>query len=95
MDPLPEKEGSIFLPNKGRVRTATVLRVGPGRPVGSRRVPVGVERGERVAFYREHLEHQQGKQIVAALRELGEDLGLIRGPDILFAFPMHEEVRVS
>jgi co-chaperonin GroES (HSP10) len=89
LDPIPEKSGSIFLTGSGAVRrrTATVLRVGPGRWDAGRmnRVPVGVEPDDKVTFWREHLEHQQGKQLVRALAELGDDLGLIRSSDVLYA----------
>jgi co-chaperonin GroES (HSP10) len=90
LDPLPEKKGSIFLVGSGaeRLRTATVLRVGPGRWRGnsSTRVPVGVEPGEKVAFWRENLEHQAGKQVMGVLADLGDNLGLIRATDVLYAY---------
>jgi co-chaperonin GroES (HSP10) len=90
LDPLPEKVGTIFVTGSSaeRLRTATVKLVGPGRRCanGMRRVPIGVVPGERVAFWREHLEHQQGKQLMGVLAELGDDLGLIREGDILYAF---------
>lgn len=90
LDPLPEKSGSIFLVGSGeeRLRTATVLRVGPGRWEGdaSKRVPIGVEPGEKVAFWRENLEHQAGKQMMGVLADLGEDLGMIRARDVLYVY---------
>jgi co-chaperonin GroES (HSP10) len=92
LDPLPKTMGSLFLPDGAsaaeRVRTATVIRTGPGRwsRDGRRRLPLGVESGERVAFFRENLEHQQGKTTQHVLRDLGGDLGLIRSPDILYAW---------
>lgn len=93
-DPLPEKEGSLFLVHGSRVRTATVLRTGPGRvrSDGSQEF-MDLQPGERVVFYREHLEHGQGKQLGAVMGELGEDLALIRVPDVLFV--LLEEVHVS
>lgn len=85
LDPDKKQEGSIFLPHGQVVRTATVKDVGPGRALPSgARAPLGVEPGARVAFRREHLEHRPGKQVMEALQELGENLGLIREPDILY-----------
>lgn len=86
LDPLPQKSGAILLLHGGRVRTATVERVGPGRWVGSHRAPVGVEPGEKVAFFRENLETLQGKQVTRIVAELDENTALIRSNDILFAF---------
>lgn len=85
VDPDKKQEGLIFLPHGQVVRTATVKDVGPGRalPTGAR-APVGVAPGDRVAFRREHLEHQQGKQMLEVLQELGDNLGLLREPDILY-----------
>jgi len=96
MDPIPEKVGSLFTVHGDRVRQAVVLSVGPGRVRSDGgRIPVGVEKGERVAFYRENLEHQQGKQLVAMLKDLGDDLGLIRASDILFVVAQGENITVS
>ena len=91
LDKLPEKIGSIFVDGTAaeRMRTATVLRVGPGKylPGTSVRAPIEVQAGDKVAFFREHLEHQQGKQITRALlSELDGDIGLIREPDVLYAW---------
>lgn len=97
LEPLPEKIGSLFTLHGDRVRTAVVLDVGPGvhKPGSNTRVPVGVDKGERVAFFREHLEHKQGKQLVSALKEVGDDLGLIRATDVLFVIAAGSDVRVS
>ncbi len=91
LDPIIEREGALFLLHGQAVRTATVQRVGPGRalPTGARS-PVGVVPGDRIAFRREHLEHKPGKQLLAVLQDLGENLGLLREPDILYV--MEEEV---
>lgn len=91
LDKLPEKIGSIFIDGSAaeRVRTGTVLAAGPGRYVGntSVRTPTGVAPGEKIAFFREHLEHQQGKQIVRTMfSELGDSVGLIREMDVLYAW---------
>lgn len=89
LDPIPEKVGSLFMTGGSaeRIRTGTVLRAGPGRYVKgtSTRTPIGVEQGERVAFFRENLEHKQGKEILRVLSELDEDTGLLRAGDILYA----------
>lgn len=97
LDPLPGvSKGGIVLPEgtsgMERVRTGKVLRVGPGKWRWSKaerksvRTPVGVEVGEGVAFFRENLEHQQGKQVTAIIQELEEDTGMIRAADVLYAF---------
>ena len=86
---IPEKIGNIFLPHGTRMRTGEVLAVGPGRVYKDQkhRTPPDVTVGERVAFFRETLETQQGKTIVGVLQDLGDDLGLIRASDILFIVP--------
>lgn len=91
LDPIPEKIGSIFIDGSAaeRLRTATVVSVGPGvyLKMTAKRRPVAVIPGEKVAFFREHLEHQQGKQVVRVLlSELGDDIGLIRETDVLYAW---------
>lgn len=88
MDPLPEKQGLLFVPGGTRVRTGEVLEVGPGRPNkrGARR-PLGLEVGERIAFFREHFEHRPGKELAHRLAELGDDLGLLHVEDVLFVLP--------
>jgi co-chaperonin GroES (HSP10) len=98
LDPLKDetRNGIIVMKDTTaqRVMTGTVLKVGSGKLSNKGvRIPVGVEPGERIAFFRWNLEHQQGKQITRALEELGEDIGLIRAPDILFAFT--GDLRVS
>jgi|HubBroStandDraft_2_1064218.scaffolds.fasta_scaffold1437362_1 co-chaperonin GroES (HSP10) len=99
LDPLKEvSKGGIALISDNTVspvRTGLVLRVGPGSWVGSRRQPIGVEPGERVAFLRWHLEHQSGKQIMHALSQLEDDVGLLKDEDILFAFPSEQSIEVT
>lgn len=86
-DTIPQNDGMIILPHGNRVRTGTVHAVGPGRPSKRGRAPVEVKEGERIAFFREHLEHRQGKEIVHRLAELDGDWGLLREEDILFVVP--------
>lgn len=99
LDPLPEKTKSgIILPGDSageKIRTGTVLRVGPGKWSGNHRVPVGVEPGEKVAFLRWHLEHKIGKTVTGFLANLGENQGVIRKDDILFAFLAGEKVEIQ
>jgi co-chaperonin GroES (HSP10) len=96
MEPIQEKVGSLFTVHGERVRKGEVLAVGPGKArADGVRIPMGVEVGEVVVFYREHLEHQQGKQLVSTLKELGDDLGLIRVTDVLFVIPPGSKVTVS
>ncbi len=89
--------GSLFVPggDAGRVRTATVLRSGPGRWDGNSRVPTSLGEGDRVAFFRENQETLQGKQIGALLKDLGDSLALVRVPDILFTWKQGVTVEVG
>lgn len=85
-EPFDEKKGGIIvLAQHQRVRHGTVRAVGPGRYKEGMdvRVPVDVQVGERVAFFREHMEHQGGKMIQTVLHELGDSLALIRWFDLL------------
>ena len=89
LDPLPtETAGGLFLVGSGaeRVRTGEVLRVGPGRWTsdGAQRVPVELQPGDRVAFFRENLEHQQGKQLTNVLQSVDERIGMLRASDVLY-----------
>lgn len=96
MAPIQEKVGSLFTVHGERLRRGEVLACGPGRerPDGVR-IPLDVTIGETVFFYRENLEHQQGKQLTSVLKELGDDLGLIRVADVLFTTPPGVEVEVQ
>lgn len=94
VDPFKQKFESIWAPDTTqRIRTAIVLDTGKGKvlPNGVK-LPCGVEKGEKVAFFREHLEHQQGKQLVSTLKELGDDLALLRVADVLFVIDGEIEV---
>jgi len=95
-EPIPEMIGSIIVPNGTRVRAGEVLAVGPGRVYRDKnvRTPPDVQVGERVAFFRETLETQQGKTVAGILQDLGDDLGLIRATDVLFVIPPGMEVDV-
>jgi co-chaperonin GroES (HSP10) len=89
LEPLPEdKVGLLHVIGSAleRVRAGTVVRVGPGMPKSARspiRVPIDVAVGERVAFYRENFETQQGKQVAHVLEQYG-NVGLIRETSILY-----------
>lgn len=99
LKPLPEVSRGLVLAGSGaeRLREGTVLSVGPGKWTEGvwekgtwkhppKRSPVGVEPGDTVFFWREHLEHQQGKQVTRVLlQECEDDVGLIRAPDVLWA----------
>lgn len=105
MDPLPEKLGSIVLPSKGHVRTATVLDVGPGadisldhnKPEAKRFITTDVKVGEKIAFLRWAVESQQGTQLASTFEELGADIALIKERDILFVMELEpgEKVELS
>lgn len=97
MEPLPKEgvsAGGILLPgdrDQERQRVGVVMGLGPGRRRWSDRLkkeivePFDVEVGERVVFFRENLEHGQGKALVGVLQQLEEDMGLLRPSDILFS----------
>lgn len=70
----------LFLPHGNRVRTGTILAVGPGRQYTNEFVAMDAKPGEKIAFFRETLEHKQGKQI---LQTLDDGTALIRETDIL------------
>lgn len=94
LDPLPTHSGLIQLLHGGRVRTGTVQKVGPGKRLKSGlRVPLDVASGEKIAFYRENLEHQQGKELTRITMELDAHTALLRESDVLFV--LQEEVAVS
>lgn len=98
LDPFAERYGALVLTQdnaRNNVRTATVLAIGKGKRRGMAREPVGVHVGEKVAFLRWHLEHGSGKSTTSVLNTLGEDLGLVKGEDILFAFPPGTHVEVT
>lgn len=87
MDP-PKVEGLIVTVHGPRLRTGEVRALGPGRLTRrGRRAHIDLVRGERVAFFREHLEHLQGKAVVRSLAELGDGLALLRASDVLFVVP--------
>lgn len=93
IDQPKEKLGSLFVPggDAGRVRTATVIRSGPGK----NGVPTELGEGDRVAFFRENQETLQGKQIGAILKDLGDRLALVRTNDILFTWKPGAEPEVE
>lgn len=94
----PEKIGSIVLPETNSVRRASkgeVLAVGPGRWRGKRFIPTMVKPGERIAFFTANLETKQGKAIVNAVQDLGDNVGMLREEDILFVIPPGVEVDVA
>ena len=88
LDPLPEcTQSGLFLSPSAqeRQRSGTVLRVGPGRhSTTASRNPMGVSPGDRIVFFRENLEHSQGKALTRLMHELEENTGMIRVVDILY-----------
>ncbi len=96
LDPIPKYSHGIELVHGGRVRTATVISTGPGKENEEGILqPIQVSKGEKIAFFREHLEHQQGKNLTSKLEDLGDGLGLLREMDILFIIPDGSEVMVT
>lgn len=63
--------GGILLTGTPLMRTAVVLRVGPGRRKGHFREPMTVVPGDRVALPTQHTKHTSGKGQVWHLREAG------------------------
>ena len=85
--PGKERKGLIVLPEGSRVLTGVVSATGRGRWEKGKRRPLDVAVGERVAFFRENLEHRLGKELVRVLAEIdvdGAKHGLLREADILF-----------
>ncbi len=74
--------------NESNVRTATVLRCGPGTPRTHKRpaLPCQLSPGDRIAFFRWEQEHAQGKQVQSVLNEIEDGLALIKERDVLFSF---------
>lgn len=87
LDPLPEKQGSIFLPTKGRVYTGKVIAAGPGRRVKKTDVlvPNPVKAGDTICFFRENFEHRPGKKVQEVVDQYFDDSphGMIRATDVL------------
>lgn len=86
----------LVLPHGERVRIGEVIAVGPGRYFKGKKhpTPPDVSVGDRIAFFRETLETQQGKKIVQFMQELGDDLGLIRASDVLGVLPPGVKVEI-
>lgn len=96
IEPSTQPSKTIFLTEGNRVLTAIVTDVGPGK-LDENQVfqPTQVRPGEKVALFKEHLAHKQGKEIASALTELGDNYALVREMDILFVLPPTSDVRVS
>jgi len=94
----PEKKPSGLIVQLGPqpVRTAKVVRVGPGKswapPTGGKMVfwETQVKPGERVAFFKAAVDTAQGQAVTDIL---GEDYALISETDVLFI--VEDEVEVS
>lgn len=101
-DPLKKRSGIIEIASDNdtsAVRTGTVLRTGPGRPLAKGGfAPMDVKEGDRITFLRWHQEHRPGKMTAAVLKDIGEEMGkdihLIRQGDVLFVFDGDVEVDV-
>lgn len=92
----PEENSLIIRPNGRRVWKGEVLAAGPGHITKRGTIrPLDVKVGERVAFFRENLEHQQGKQVQDVLHELGEDICIIQEDAILFVIEPGADVEVD
>jgi co-chaperonin GroES (HSP10) len=97
-EPLREKTSTgIILPLGGRVRTGTVVATGPGRYVfdSIKRIPLGIKVGDRISYFREHMEHQQGKVLKRHLFDLDGEHALIRVDDVLLSVPEGATVEIE
>lgn len=83
--PKEEKVGSIFVLDSAveRLWTGVVVALGRGAWNGSRRTPIDLTIGQRVGFFRENFETQQGKQIAHILEHLMPGHGLLPASAIL------------
>lgn len=89
----PEKgmsRGGIILTGHDPIRTAKVLRVGPGKQFPDRFVPMDVRPGDRVAFLQACLETRSEEQIN---HKLPDGQALIREPDILGVLDEEADIR--
>lgn len=84
--------GELLLVRGDRVRTGTVLSVGPGRQYSDEYVPTEVAPGDKVAFFRENLEHASGKVI---LQHMEDGKCMLRESDILLVLDPDNPVEVS
>jgi len=95
VDPMPATIGSVIVPSSYKARdthTATVLKVGPGKPLPDGTVkPMELSPGDRVCFHRWNLEHKNGLAVAHALEEMGPDFALIKESDVLFVWPPDEQ----
>jgi len=71
------------------IRTARVLRVGPGKHYPDKFVATVVREGQRVAFFSASTETKQGQQLNFVLKENQE---LIREVDVLLVLEGNVEV---
>jgi co-chaperonin GroES (HSP10) len=77
--------GPIIRPSGSHIWQGEVLAAGPGKLSSKgKRIPLDVKVGDRVAFFRENLEHQQGRQVQSILFDMGEDICLIQEDAVLF-----------
>ncbi len=87
-DPPRELSDTIIVQRKDRVRTGTVLRVGPGKwcTHTAVRIRPGVEPGEKIAYFVENQQTKSGDQVLRAVQSDGPGTVMIRTSDVLLAF---------
>lgn len=71
--------GVIHRVGEPPIRTAVVLRRGPGRWQGKRYVPTTVQPGDRVALPTQHTRHQSGKTLTWHLNEVLDAHSMLEG----------------
>lgn len=88
LHPHQKRSSVIELPtNESVVRTGTVFRVGPGKANKNGTIePMGLEVGEKVAFFRWNQEHKTGKSVQAILEDHLPGVALINQRDVLFVY---------
>jgi len=83
-----EPQGPIVVvgaAGKQRMLTGEVLAAGPGRQLKSRFEPNPVQVGDKIAFFRENFETQQGRQLSQFLVEhAGENVRMLRANDVCY-----------
>lgn len=90
LEPPKTQLQNIHLVREDRVRMGRVLAVGPGGWAGKKKAArrqMDVCPGERVAFFREHLLTQNGKQVTRSVQELGANTALLHINDVLCVVP--------
>lgn len=99
VDPLKDevRNGIIIMADTTAqtIRTGVVEAVGKGRisKKTGEHLPMELKVGDRVGFFRWHLEHQNGKRLSSVLSDLDGEVGILKEYDVLFV--IEGEVRLG